>query len=1028
MPLDANFHEDLTRFLPAPLIEQLPDLNAITDALQHLNSLYKALTSFLPLYIAEDEITRAQDYRALRPGTFMFADVSGFTALSEGLAQANSTDGAEILTLIMNDYFAEMLEILAKSDGQLLKFAGDALLVFFPANDDSLADLHKAIRSGWRMQRAIKRFQPISDPRMVALLGGDQDFQLTMSIGVARGNLFEALVGNNTQRDHLIQGELPGQAMEAEAAGKRDEVIVDVSLVQTLSGEYELTQLTPGFYQVVDNQGDQLDDYEFEAPRRRRPKSSAVFDLSANSLLGHLHLQLDRVHSVAVYVAPSVLHELVLSSDYHLRSENRYSTTLFIYATGFAEMLRDWGNDHLDQVVSLMERYYSMVQRVVTSRGGTLTRTDPYNLGIKLLATFGAPVAHADDPERAVDAALEITHQLEQYNQRLLEELPPELHRTPFVTQRLGVTLGIIFAGEVGWKARREYTVMGDEVNLAARLMTKAHPEQILISERVYERIKESFEAEKVEPLHLKGKSLPVQAYAVKNVALPTINVNFSSQMPFIGHDVFLLSLMYALNQAKSGRRRSIALVGDAGVGKTRIAQQLAKSAETSGFRVAWSTCVSRNVRKTTWATVIAQLLQIDPSKDILEAHKRLREALRDLDLLDLETMIHDLIFGVHQDETLEAAAPAEDQNVFTVASSLTTDDPASGLFGVARRSLENKDKLKDSRSGLWKKAVQRVGLAEGIIRFLLTYTATYPTLVVIDDLQLENAQALLLTKQIVESLKQARLVVVCTHEPTITLDFEVQSMVVPDLNEDETYQIALAILHCSELDDRLKQLLWNRTSGRPLFIEALLRKLLQEGYIKRSQGYAELKPEADVETLPDDVRELVISRLDSFTPEGQTVLRAAAVAGQDFRLEMLQVLSEINDPANLRAIVVEFCRAQILEKISDDEYRFRHGLTQSVIYESLSRAQRLRLHRMAVKFWREHREVPYQPIVLAYHLMKCGLLPEAMEIVGTAAEAAEADGDLDRAVELYTHALTIFPDEHSIVVQLQRLQQDEQQ
>src|SRR5215211_7163943 len=144
MPLDASFHEDLTRFIPAPLLERLPDdVGAITETLQHLGSLYKALTSFLPQYIAEDEITRSPDYRALREGTFMFADVSGFTALSERLTEDNTGDGAEVLTIIMNDYFAEMLEILAKSDGQLLKFAGDALLVFFPSYDDGLGDLNK---------------------------------------------------------------------------------------------------------------------------------------------------------------------------------------------------------------------------------------------------------------------------------------------------------------------------------------------------------------------------------------------------------------------------------------------------------------------------------------------------------------------------------------------------------------------------------------------------------------------------------------------------------------------------------------------------------------------------------------------------------------------------------------------------------------------------------------------------------------------------------------------------------------------
>ncbi|HVU13721.1 MAG TPA: adenylate/guanylate cyclase domain-containing protein [Phototrophicaceae bacterium] len=1003
MPLDASFHEDVTRFLPAPLLERLPSLPAITEALQHLNSLYRALISFLPLYIAEEEITNSPDYRALRQGTFMFADVSGFTALSERLAQENSTDGAEILTIIMNDYFAEMLEILAKSDGQLLKFAGDALLVFFPDYGAELADLHKAIRAGWRMQRAIKRFQPISDPRLVALLGGEHSFELTSSVGIARGKLFEALVGTNVQRDHLIQGELPGRAMDAEAAGKRDDVIIGTELANLVSDQYELVRLNDDFYQVIDNQGSKLDDYEFDTLRRRRPKSSAVFDLSANSLMDHLRNQLVRVNSVACYVAPSVLHELVLSSDYHLRSENRFSTTLFIYATGFAEALRDWGDDHLDQVVALMSRYYTMVQRVVTARGGTLTRTDPYNLGIKLLATFGAPIAHPDDPDRAVDAALELTHHLAQYNHRVLEELPPELRRDSFVTQRIGVTLGIIFAGEVGWKARREYTVMGDEVNLAARLMTKAQPGQILISERVYERVRDSFEAEKVEPLHLKGKSLPVQAYAVKNVAAPTITTNFSSQMPFIGHDVFMLSLTYTLKQANSGRRRAVALVGDAGIGKTRIAQQLAKAATSSKFQVAWATCTSRNGRKTTWATLVGQLLGIDPSKDTPQARKTIHDSLRDLNRLDLESVILDLIF----DSPLDDGVVAHDK--------LNTSFFDSQLH-------EAKDDSKSGGSGLFKQVEQRMTIIEGIVEFLKAFTEKTPTLLVIDDLQQENAQALQGLQHILNEIKQAKLVVAVTYEPTLSVELDAQTLVVPDLSAEDTDQVALAILHASELGPNLKKLIWERTSGRPLFIEALLRTLLQEGYLNQVEGVAELKPDASVETLPDDVRELVISRLDSFSPETQTVLRAASALTEDFLIDELQAVSEAPNLPRLRSIVADLTKAQVLEKINDDLFRFRHGLTQSIIYDSLARAQRLKLHRLAAGFWREHRDISYQPVELAFHLVKCGLLPEAIEVVTTAAEDAEKSGNIDRAIELYTHALTIFPDDHSIDTQLERL------
>lgn len=973
MPLDASFHEDLTRFIPAPLLERLPnDVGAITETLQHLGSLYKALTSFLPLYIAEDEINRSPDYRALREGTFMFADVSGFTALSERLAVDNTGDGAEVLTIIMNDYFAEMLEILAKSDGQLLKFAGDALLVFFPNFDGGLGDLHKAIRAGWRMQRAIRRFQPISDPRLVALLGGGHDFQLAMSIGIARGKLFEALVGTSVQRDHLIQGELTGKAMDAEGVGKRDEVIVPAELLPLLRDTYELTPLTEAFYQVVDNQGSSLDDYEFELVRRRRPKSGAVFDLSASSLIDHVKHQLQRVNSVSCYVAPSVLHELILSSDYHLRSENRFSTTIFIYATGFAELLRDWGDEHLDQVVGLMGRYYTMVQRVITSRGGTLTRTDPYNLGIKLLCTFGAPVAHPDDPDRAVDAALELTHQLAQYNHRLLEELPPELHRESFVTQRVGITLGIIFAGEVGWKARREYTVMGDEVNLAARLMSKAQPGQILISDRVYERVRSSFAAEKVEPLHLKGKSLPVQAYAVQNVTVPSITTDFSSEMPFIGHDVFMLSLTYTLRQASSGKRRAVALIGDAGIGKTRIARQLAKSATSSNFKVAWATCTSRSERRTTWATLIAQLMNVDSSQDTPQGRATIHQELAALNALHLEPIV------------------------------------ADGIFGTTREDLAT--------------AAQWTTRLDGLMEFLVKYTERTPTLLVIDDLHLENPQALTILQYLLDAIKQARLIIVVTYEPTLNTELDVQKLIVPDLSEEDTYQVALAILHSSELGPRLKNLLWERTSGRPLFIEALLRQLIQRGYIAHSEGYVELTDEADPEALPDDVRELVISRLDSFSPEGQAALRAGSVFDGEFSVEALGSVAEIQDVGRLRQVLTELNLSQMIQESREGHYVFRHGLTQSVIYESLSRAQRLKFHRVAVAYWREHRELSFQPLALSYHLTKIGLLPEAVEVITAAAEDAERAGNVERAIELYARALEILPEERSISAQLERL------
>jgi predicted ATPase len=487
-----------------------------------------------------------------------------------------------------------------------------------------------------------------------------------------------------------------------------------------------------------------------------------------------------------------------------------------------------------------------------------------------------------------------------------------------------------------------------------------------------------------------------------------------------------MLSLTYTLKQANNGRRRAVALVGDAGIGKTRIAQQLAKAAESSKFRVAWATCTSRNGRLTTWTTLVAQLIGIDPMQDTEEARAVVRECLRDLEKPELESPIIDLVFDPPPEDVPGVERPAAyDRSIFSAADALKDDQGGtgdSGVYGAAKDYMASKEDSKGINSGLFKHASQRVSVIEALIQFLQAYTQKTPTLLVIDNLHLENPQAIHVLRDVLAAIKQARLVVVITYEPTLNVELDAQTLVVPDLSEDDTYQVALAILHSTELGPRLKQLLWSRSNGRPLFIESLLRKLLQESYIDQSEGYAELSASADADALPDDVRELVISRLDTFSPQAQTVLRAASVMVEEFIFDALQAVAEMPNAPQLRTTLADMVKAQVLEKIDERTFRFRHGLTQSVIYESLARAQRLRLHRLAVNFWRGHTEYVYQPIMLAYHLVRCGLLPEAVEIVTTAAATAEQGGDIERAIELYTHSLGIFPEDHSVTIELDRL------
>jgi class 3 adenylate cyclase len=1031
MSIDADLHTRLSRFLSSDMLAQFPNSQALTAAIRRLNSLHQAVSSFLPQYIAENERLYVEDYVDLRSGTFMFADVSGFTALSETLQRVGGREGIEILTEIINDFFARMLEILAKSNGQLLKFAGDALLIFFPAMEGA-DEAPLAIRTGLRMQREMAaQFQPIGSPALRELLG-EHGLQLTMSIGICRGKLFESVVGNDIQRDHIIQGDLPGQAMNAEGAGERDDVIITAGLQAEYGHQFETVPVAEGFFRVVDNFGDQLSDYEFVVPRRRRAQASALFDFVEANLIEDLERTLTRLEGVARFVARNVVNQLAFLGD-HIEGENRPATVIFVHATGFAELLAQWGEEQLPLLVSILNRYYNLIQRTISANGGTLTRTDPYQRGFKQLITFGAPVAHADDPERAVTTALEMRRLLANFNTRLHDELPDALKRDTYITQRAGITHGSVYAGEAGWRARREYTVMGDDVNLAARLMGKGEMGQIMISSRVWERVHPHFETEALPPFQLKGKSKPTQAYLVRASTISPLSISATSDTPFVGHDLQLLTLTLALQQAKGPQRRqAFALHGEVGVGKTRMAKQVAQAAETAGFQVVWANCQLRHTQdRNIWAALLSQLLQLDQAKSEQAQRRLLRVRLAELGMPDLEPVLNQLFFGSVDNAAPKppSAEPSPEKkkrttNVFELAQSEIAPIK-SGIFGIARDQIQAAlDAAPSSDTPFWQKIQKQTSLPDSVVRFLQVFCEQIPVLLVIDDLHQSDANTLDILKRVLNEITKARLFILVTYENAEGLDLSIRRQVsVGDLDEGETAQLAARALPTQEIGPRLRQLLWERTNGRPLFIESLLRVLQRDQQIEQGDMRAELVADMDIETLPDDVRQLIVSQIDRLSPEARALLQVAAVIGDGFPLDMLLALAPEVSEIRLEVLLGEMIFYQIVESLPDSTYRFQHGLAQTTVYETLNRLQRQKLHRAAADFLMNQADADRHVLQTAYHLVKGGSPLRGIELISQAADAAEQKQQMDRAIELYTHACELFPHDESVRAQLARLQ-----
>lgn len=1028
---DQTLLPRLSKYLTSDLLDQIPENAALSQATQRLNSLYKTIGSFLPSYITEDEALLMQDYANLNPGTFMFADVSGFTALSEQLLEKAGADGIEILTRIFNDYFATMLEILAKSEGSLLKFAGDALLTFFPAQAGQ-DELPKAVKTGLRMQRAMQeRFQPIQTPELKKIIGEHQ-LELTMSIGIAQGQLFESLVGNLAQRDHMIMGRLPGEADAAEEAGLRDEVIIPAAIQARYQDQFATRPLADGFYQVIDNFGDELGDYEFSMPQRRRAKSAFLFSFNEADLLQDLETELTRVETIARYVSSEVVNKLVVTGG-KIESENRLATVIFVHFTGFAELLDHWGSEKLGVIAVILNRYYSLMQRVISANGGVLTRSDPYKLGSKLLITFGAPVAHPDDPERAVTTALEMMRQVNTLNERLQTEFPDSpLH--PFIRQRIGITQGNVYAGEVGWRQRREYTVMGDDVNLAARLMSRAEFGQILISERVWERINPYFETTSLERFNVKGKHKSIQAYSVQS-SRPN-RAHSTSDTPFVGREVTLLSIQKTLQEVmQNASLQAIALHGEPGVGKTRIGTEISLSAQNLGYKVAWAVSRTQNSRKATWGTLIRELLDLNTKQSNAEKDEQLAAQLEQLNLSELKDELSDLILDAPENKTETIREKQRDtskirQDLFLKLAGDETLAMQKDSLATFRNQIKKRlNKSTAQPLPYWNELEMRLSLTEAIKRFLTVYSQQQPILLIIDDIHKENQRAINILKRIIEDLQNARVAILVISETPLALPQEARKLAISDLPYQEAILLVARLLAAPEIGGKLRSFIWERSNGRPLYIESLIQNLSEDGHILKQEGQAELHPAADTDALPDDIRGLVISRIDRLPADSKELVRAAAVLGDTFNLDELAYLTDAT-PAESSGHINNLTALQLFEQLEAERetntLRFKHGVTQHAVYEELTLSQRQRMHLRAADFYKNAPKTEQNTLRVVNHLMRAENRVMALQELLKAAQEAEAEQNIELALELHTQRLEISPDDEAIKDEIARLRNPE--
>jgi len=505
----------VTTSSPSPLVTIEPRLRALLPAdlyaaawvdpvpsnlmrvFEHLRTLQRILHDYVPRHVAQDPPTLGQVRYHWQEGTLMFTDLAGFTPLMEANA-ARGREGAETLLGVLNNYFAGMIEVISKSGGNLLEFTGDAMLAVFPTG--RFNDVAQAVRAGLRMQRAMRRFASIETAQGVLSLG--------MRIGLHTGRFLTADIGTPRRMEHILLGASVRQTKYAEGSGKVGRVNLTLAAYERVKDQFHFESGEEGHMLVVDDLStSELGEYDLRATRRSA--STLLLERSVEGLVREITEAVKLVEPLASYLPQPILNLLVeTASRRRIVPDFPEPTVMFVNLVGLAQSVDEATQTEEAELVAAFSQAFALINAVIEARGGVLKNVTYHLAGSDMMVYFGAINAHTNDPARAADAALAIRD--------IVTKLPPLQvgGQSVAMSCQIGLARGAAFAGEIGEpRGRREFNVLGDTVNTAARLMGKASKNQILLTEMMRVALSAPFEFESLGTLSLKGKAKAVQLF-----------------------------------------------------------------------------------------------------------------------------------------------------------------------------------------------------------------------------------------------------------------------------------------------------------------------------------------------------------------------------------------------------------------------------------------------------------------------------------------------------------------------------------
>jgi class 3 adenylate cyclase/tetratricopeptide (TPR) repeat protein len=648
---------------------------------------------------------------------------------------------------------------------------------------------------------------------------------------------------------------------------------------------------------------------------------------------------------------PAHLAQRILTSRSALEGERKQVTVLFcdlVESSRLAERLDP------EAMHEFMDRVLRLMAEAVHRYEGTVNQF----LGDGLMALFGAPAAVENHAVRGAQAALAIHETLTGYGEQVKREHGFDIRL------RIGLNTGLVVVGKIGDDLRMDYTAIGDTTHLASRMQMLAEPGTILVTQATRDLIDGYIRNESLGLIPVKGRSEPVHVYRLigRRRALTRLAVSAERGLTeLVGRHTELRLLQDCLARVKTGHGQVVGVVGEPGAGKSRLLYEFRRS--LANDRVTWleGQCMSYG-HATPFLpirTILAANFEVEEGDNLLQIQEKLRSGIQRLDP-SLESILPYLgeLFGL-----------SDTQNA------VSTLDPKER----GQRTFE---------------AIRALTLAGSKRR---------PQVLVFEDLHwIDKSSEDCVFKFLTESVTRAPILVLTTHRPGYTVrwaDKTYYTQIALDLlSQDEAQSLMAALLRSRDLPADLVHSVWEKAEGNPLFIEEMLRSLLERGILATADGRVRWADQALVD-LPATVEDIIRARIDRLADPVKRTILAASVIGREFTLRLLSTISataaEVGDHLTLLEQVELIHETRFFPA---PEYAFKHAVTQDVAYQGLLLHHRRELHGQigeAVERLyadRLHEQAP----VLAHHYSRSDHPERAIEWARLAG---------DRAARLYANA-----------------------